>query len=167
MTANGEREMSDEKPTELKTTDVDAAKRFIVKNDPKGRYVLPTHFGSWTDTVSAFLRFPTRKSFFEALDEIDGSNRCDSFWYDHLPTNRRIEMDTFIHESNLRPFIITYTVDANWCGGVYVRVKVDSNTVWDAMVDGWQAQRKRKAERVAAKAADPQAAANQADEEEE
>lgn len=143
--------MSEEAQTELKTTDVDAAKRFIAKNDPKGGYRLQCDFGSaFHPSIYTQLPFPNRKALFNALDEIDSRNRPESYNYNHLPVKQRITVSDFIHESNLRETICTFKVDTNYCSGVYVGIKVERNPVWDAMTSQWHNERKKAAEAAAA-----------------
>lgn len=151
MTAKERTEMSEEAPTELKTTDVDAAKRFIVKNDQKGGYRLQCSFGAFHPSIYTQLPFPNRKALFEALDEIDSRNRPESYEYSHLPIEERRTVSDFLHESNLRETICTFSVDTDYCGGVYVGIKVEHNPVWNAMTQQWYNERK-KAEAEAAAA---------------
>jgi len=150
MTAKEREKMSEEAQTKLKTTDVDAAKRFIVKNDPKGRYRLQCSFGTFHPTIYTTLPFPNRKALFNALDEIDSRNRPDSYEYSHLPVEERITVCDFIHDSNIRETICTFKVDTDYCGGVYVGIKVKANPVWSAMTSQWYSERQAKAEAEAA-----------------
>ena len=154
MTAKEREKMSDEAPTQLKTTDVDAAKRFIVKNDPKGYggYRLQCSFGSFHPSIYTQLPFPNRKALLNALDEIDSRNRPGSFEYDHLPIEERRTICDFIHDSNIRETICTFSVDTDYCGGVYVGIKVKANPVWAAMTSQWRTERRAKREAEAAAA---------------
>jgi hypothetical protein len=153
MTAKERRDMSEEAPTEMKTTDVDAAKRFIVKNDQKRGYRLQCSFGTFHPTIYTTLRFPTRKSFFEALDEIDRQNRPSNYEYHHLPHEERIIVCDMLHDSNMRETICTFEVNiSKYHGEVHVGISVEKNPVWDAMTTQWYNEReaKKKAEAEAA-----------------
>ena len=137
---------------ELKTTDVDAAKRFIVKNDQKKGYRLRCTFGTFHPTIYTNLRFPTRKSFFEALDEIDRKNLPDGYHYHHLPREERIIVCDMLHDTKMRETICTFEVDINkYHGEVSVDISVEKNPVWDALDSQWRTERKaiREAEEAA------------------
>lgn len=137
--------MSEEAPTEMKTTDVDAAKRFIVKNDQKRGYRLRCSFGTFHPTIYTSLRFPTRKSFFEALDEIDRKNRPSDYEYHHLPYEQRIIVCDMLHDTKMRETICTFEVDiSKYHGEVRVDIKVEKNPVWDAMSTQWYNERQAK-----------------------
>lgn len=127
---------------EIKTTDVDAAKRFIVKNDQKKGYRLRCSFGAFFPTIYTQLRFPTRKSLFEALVEIDRQNLPDGYSYHHLPREERMVVCDMLHDTKMRETICTFEVSiSEYHGEVSVAISVASNPVWDAMSKQWRAER--------------------------
>ena len=138
---------------EMKTTDVDAAKRFIAKNDQKKGYRLQCPFGCVHPTINANLRFPTRKSLFEALDEIDRSNIPSAYAYHHLPRDERMVVCDMLHETKMRETICTFEVNiSKWHGEVSVGITVDKNPVWTAMRNQWMTEREEQEAKEAADA---------------